>query len=127
MPLVLSYVNKREEIIERFIKSFLCAEGIRGKAQSSKIMHCMVNGLNLDVRDCMCQCHDGVSNMPGKYSGVAAPILEEHRLALYKYCVSHRLYHSFASACKILVVTNIMQIVTRIGNFFIHLRGKLFC
>ena len=118
MPLVLRYVSERGEIIERFIKFIHCDEGIRGKALSRKIIHCVVNELGLDLRDCRGQCYDGASNMSGKYSGVAAHILEENRLALYTHCASHRLNLCVASACQIQVVTNMMQNVTKIGNFF---------
>ena len=86
MPLVIRYVDGSNIIQERFIKFIHCNEGVSGEALKEKIINCLVNELNLDVENCRGQCCDGAGNMAGKYSGVAARILNLNPLALFTHC-----------------------------------------
>ena len=118
MPLVLRYVDSENKINKRFIKFIHCDEGVTGKALSDKILNCIVGELSLEITNCRGQCYDGAANMVGKYSGVAAHILTQNELAIYTHCASHRLNLCVASACQLQTVKNMMENMTRIGNFF---------
>ena len=118
MPLVVRYVDGHERIQERFLKFIYCNTGTSGKALTGKIVSSLRDDFNLDIMQCRGQCYDGAGNMAGKYSGVAARILEENRLALYTHCASHRLNLCVASACKIQNIKNMMDNVEKISKFF---------
>ena len=111
-------VDGNGRIQERFVKFIYCNTGTSGKALTDKIISSLRDHFNLDIMQCRCQCYDGAGNMAGKYSGVAARILEENRLALYTHCASHRLSLCVASACKIQNVKNMTDNVGKISNFF---------
>ena len=100
MPLVIRYVDCSNIIQVRFIKFIHCNEGVSGEALKDKIIDCLLNELNLDVENCRGQCYDGAGNMAGKYSGVAACILNLNPLALFTHCASHRLNLCIAAALK---------------------------
>ena len=121
-------VSKRVEVLRLSgrLTKIHCDKGIRGNALSSKIIHCVDNELGLDLRNCRCQCYDGAPSMSSRYSGVAAHILEENRLAFYTHCASHRLNHCVTSAFRIQVVTNMMQNMAKIGNYFHTPKRKAF-
>ena len=117
MPLVIRYVDGSNIIQERFIKFIHCNEGVSGEALKDKIIDCLVNELNLDVENCRGQCYDGAGNMAGKYSGVAARILNLNPLALFTHCASHRLNLGAAVAFENQNVSNMMDRVKQISKF----------
>ena len=60
---------------------------------------------NLEIENCRGQTYDGASNMLGKKSGVASPILSIEPRALVAHCHGHSLSLSVkdvTSGCKIL-------------------------
>ena len=118
MPLVIRFVDGSNIIQERFIKFIHCNEGVSGEALKDKIIDCLVNELNLDVENCRGQCYDGAGNMAGKYSGVAARILNLNPLALFTHCASHRLNLCAAVAFENQNVSNMMDRVKQISEFF---------
>ncbi|XP_065069046.1 52 kDa repressor of the inhibitor of the protein kinase-like isoform X1 [Rhopilema esculentum] len=118
MPLVIRYVDRDNNIQERFLKFIHCDQGVTGKALTDKILDCLVNDFNLDIQNCRGQCYDGAGNMAGKYSGVSSRILQLNPLALYTHCASHRLNLCVASAFEDQNVSNMMDRVKQISNFF---------
>ena len=110
MPLVVRYIGGNGRIQERFQKVIHCDAGTSGKALTDKIISSLKDDFNLYIMQCRGQCYDGVGNMAGKYSGVAARILEGNKLALYTHCASDRLSFCVASACKIENIKNMMDI-----------------
>ena len=118
MPIVLRYVDSDNTIKERFIEFVYCNTGTTGQALSDKIIDCLVNKYQLDIQNCRGQCYDGAGNMAGKYSGVSARILQINPLAMYTHCASHRLNLCVASAFNDQNVSNMMDRVRCISDFF---------
>ena len=91
MPLLVRYVDGNGRIQERFLRFIYYDTGTSGKALTDNIISSLRGDFNLDIMKCRGQCYDGVGNMAGKYSGVAARILEENKLAglIHPLCLTH--------------------------------------
>ena len=73
LPLVLRYVDKANEIQERFVDFILCDTGLSGRALADKILEALQE-YGLDVGNIRGQAYDGAGNMAEKCRGAAACI-----------------------------------------------------
>ena len=73
------------------------------KTDAEMITSCLKDVLmrcNLKIQDCRWQTYDGVANMTGCLSGVAARILFENPRALYVHCANHSLDLAWKDCAK---------------------------
>ena len=61
---------------------------------------------------------DGAGYMSGKNKGAAARILEMNPTLLYFHCQSHKLNLCIVASCKLPMITNMMNQVRCIQEFF---------
>ncbi|XP_046844785.1 52 kDa repressor of the inhibitor of the protein kinase-like [Xenia sp. Carnegie-2017] len=116
MPIVVRYVDSKQEINERFIKFVEC-EGMTGEALAKNIEDTL-NEVGLLLSNCRGQCYDGASAMSSKSKGVAGRILKKNPKALYIHCASHRLNLVVAKACGEQTVKNMLGHAQKIFSFF---------
>lgn len=69
---------------------------------------------------CRGQGYDGASNMAGIIQGAAARIFGKYPKALYNHCAFHKLNLCIARSCQLTSVTNMMDMVTCLANFFYY-------
>ena len=77
------------------------------------------------MEDCRGQGYDGAGNMAGKFSGVAARILQSYEKAVYVHCGSHILNLCVASSYQIEMIRNMMDNVRSVSDFFNNLVEKI--
>ncbi|XP_046863532.1 zinc finger MYM-type protein 1-like [Xenia sp. Carnegie-2017] len=116
MPIVVRYVDSKQEINERFIKFVEC-EGMTGEALAKNIEDTL-NEVGLLLSNCRGQCYDGASAMSSKSKGVAGRILKKNPKALYIHYASHRLNLVVAKACGEQTVKNMLGHAQKIFSFF---------
>ena len=97
LSLVLRYVYEGV-VHERFISYTHCEE-LHASALTSYIFQ-VLDGLQINIKNCISQCYDGASVMSGAYSGVSARILEENLRAIYIHCHAHQLNLALVDTCK---------------------------
>ena len=100
MLLVVRYVDGNGISKERVLEFIHCDTGTSGKALTNKIISSIRDDFTLDIMQCRDQCYDCVGNTAGRYSVVAARILEGNKVALYTKCASHRLTLCVAAALR---------------------------
>ena len=83
---------------ERFI-SYIHCEGLHASALTSYIFQ-VLDGLQINIKNCISQCYYGASVMSGTYSGVSARIMEENPRAIYSHCHAHQLNLALVDTCK---------------------------
>ena len=75
--------------------------------------------LSLPLERCRGQCYDGVSNMSGRISGVAAQIQQIEPRALYLHCMRHCLNLAVQDTCRsIKVMADTFHTVLELGKLF---------
>ncbi|XP_046863535.1 52 kDa repressor of the inhibitor of the protein kinase-like [Xenia sp. Carnegie-2017] len=116
MPIVVRYVDSKQEINERFIKFVEC-EGMTGEALAKNIEDTL-NEVGLLLSNCRGQCYDGASAMSSKSKGVTGRILKKNPKALYIHCASHRLNLVVTKACGEQTVKNMLGHAQKIFSFF---------
>ena len=117
MALVLRYVDRTGNIMERFIKFVHLNQGTTGRVIADTIKDELRSlGLNLD--QCRGQAYDGAGNMSGRYIGAAKLFQDDYPLALYVHCASHRLNLCVAQSCKLLLIKNLFSVMKRVHDFF---------
>ena len=98
MAVVIRYVNKRGEIIERFLGLVLVRE-TSAKCLKEAIKSLFAKyGLSLSIL--RGQGYDGASNMRDEFNGLKSLILRENPSALYVHCFAHQLQLVIVSVCK---------------------------
>ncbi|XP_050236136.1 uncharacterized protein LOC126686146 isoform X1 [Mercurialis annua] len=107
MIVVLRYVDKDGQVIERFI-------GIKHVSDTSaKSLKSAVDKLfsehNLSISKLRGQGYDGAANMSGEFNGLKSIILEENQSAFFVHCFAHQLQ---------LVVVAVSKNNLAVGNFF---------
>ncbi|KAM3741894.1 hypothetical protein ACB098_07G031700 [Castanea mollissima] len=98
MALVLRYVNKQENIIERFL-------GIVHVASTTALsLKCAIEGLlcehNLSLSRLRGQGYDRASNMQGDINGLKTLILKKNKSAFYFHCFAHQLQLTLVAVAK---------------------------
>ncbi|XP_042374444.1 zinc finger MYM-type protein 1-like [Zingiber officinale] len=89
MRVVLRYVNKRGQVIERFLAIVHVSD------TSSRSLKDAIDALfakhGLSLSRLRGQGYDGASNMRGEFNGLKSLILQENPYASYIHCFSHQL------------------------------------
>lgn len=98
MGVVLRYVNKRGQVIERFLAivhvSDTSSRSLKDAIDALFVKH----GLSLSrLRG---QGYDGASNMRGEFNGLKSLILQENPYARYIHCFSHQLQLVIVAVAK---------------------------
>ena len=117
MALIIRYVNAHKEIQEVFLGVIECEEGTTGM-QLATLIKSTCQTLHLDLSLCRGQGYDGAGNMSRKTNGAAAIIQSEFPKAMYFHCASHKLNLCVVHSCKLTSVTNMMDAITCLANFF---------
>ena len=117
LSIVIRYVDSSSEIQERFLEFVHCKDGMSGKAISEKILESLKSH-GLDISLCRGQGYDGAGNMAGKIQGVAARIQRDYPQAIYVHCGSHLLNLAVASACKVQEISNMLDHMKAVTDFF---------
>ena len=117
MSLVLRYVDSNLDVREDFISFEHCEYGVTGKNLAS-VLTKKINSLGLDLENCRGQGYDGVRNVAGPKSGLAAEITCLSSKTLYMHYFNHRLNLSVANTFKITSVHNLMDRIREITEFF---------
>ena len=63
-----------------------------------------------------CIVYDGAGNMSGKLRGASTTIKDVHLKLIYIHCNAHQLNLCIMKSCKILPVTNMMSMISRLFN-----------
>ena len=117
MALVLGYVDRTGNIMERFTKFIHLNQGTTGRVVADTIKDELRSlGLNLD--QCRGQGYDGAGSMSGIYIGAAKLFKDDYRLALYVHYASHRLNLCVAQSCKLLLIKKLFSVMKRVHDFF---------
>ncbi|XP_042460471.1 zinc finger MYM-type protein 1-like [Zingiber officinale] len=89
MAVVIRYVNKHGELIERFMVVF------HAETTTASCLKEVIDSLfakyGLSVARLRGQGFDGASNMSGEFNGLKALIMKENPYALYVHCFAHQL------------------------------------
>ena len=117
LSFVLRYVNSDNEIQEDFLGFVHLGEGLSGEALSESILK-KIESLGLDIKNCRGQCYDGAGSVAGARNGCSAHILRKISKALYTHCFSHRLNLGVSKSTKIVSVSNMMENIKAISDFF---------
>ncbi|XP_047953108.1 zinc finger MYM-type protein 1-like [Salvia hispanica] len=98
MAIVIRYVNKNGEIIERFL-SLVHVKETTSRCLKEAIDF-VFSKLGLSLSRLRGQGYDGASNMRGEFNGLKALILKENPSAWYVHCFAHQLQLVCVAVCK---------------------------
>ena len=115
--MVVRFVDKTHCIREQFLGFVPCARGLSGEVIANTVTE-FLRDQGLPIEDCRGQGYDGAGNMAGKLSGAAARIQAANQKALYVHCSSHILNLCVATCCKEQLVSNMMEHVRVVSEFF---------
>ncbi|XP_019229521.1 PREDICTED: zinc finger MYM-type protein 1-like [Nicotiana attenuata] len=115
MALVLRYVNKNGEVIERFLGivhvKYTYAQSLKDAIYS------LILDDSLSSSKIRGQGYDGASNVQGKINGLKTLILQDAPSAYYIHCFAHQLQlTTLALSKKHLDVNNFFDVVTNLLN-----------
>ncbi|KAM2740144.1 hypothetical protein EV2_034177 [Malus domestica] len=98
MAVVLRYVNKEGEVIERF----LGVQHVSSTTSSSleEAIERLFASTNLSMSKLRGQGYDGASNMKGELNGLKAKILNKYPQAFYVHCFAHQLQLALVAVAK---------------------------
>ena len=113
LSIVIRYVENSSEIQERFLEFVHCKDGMSGKVISEKILESLKNH-GLDISLCRGQGYDGAGKMAGKIQRVQ----RQYTQAIYVHCGSHLLHLAVASACKVQEISNMLDHMKDVADFF---------
>ncbi|XP_042465980.1 zinc finger MYM-type protein 1-like [Zingiber officinale] len=89
MTVVIRYVNKHGEVIERFMVVVYVATTTA--ACLKETIDSLFAKYDLSVARLRGQGYDGASNMSGEFNGLKSLIMKENSYALYVHCFAHQL------------------------------------
>ncbi|XP_042423076.1 zinc finger MYM-type protein 1-like [Zingiber officinale] len=89
MAVVIRYVNKHGEVIERFMAVVHVATTTT--ACLKEAIDSLFAKYGLSVARLRGQGYDGASNMSGEFNGLKSLIMKENPYALYVHCFAHQL------------------------------------
>ncbi|XP_074373737.1 uncharacterized protein LOC141714096 [Apium graveolens] len=115
MSVVLRYVNRYGEVIERFLAMVHVAD------TSSKCLKDAIDALfskhGLSLLRLRGQGYDGASNMRGQFHGLKSLILKENHSAWYVHCFAHQLQLVIVVVAKTnRVVSDLFSLISLIVN-----------
>ncbi|CAN6559431.1 unnamed protein product [Malus baccata var. baccata] len=98
MAVVLRYVNKKGEVIEKF----LGVQHVSSTTSSSleDAIERLFATTNLSMSKLRGQCYDGASNMKGELNGLKTKILNKYPQAFYIHCFAHQLQLALVFVAK---------------------------
>ncbi|KAL5571482.1 hypothetical protein UlMin_021079 [Ulmus minor] len=130
MAVVLRYVDKKGQVIERFV-------GIEHVANTTvpslkAVIDKLFSRYGLSLCRLRGQGYDGASNMKGEFNGLKALILKENPYAFYVHCFAHQLQLSLVYVAKkqpqvaslFILITSVVNIVGASSKRCDILRGK---
>jgi hypothetical protein len=117
LSIVVRFVDKKHQIREELLGFVPCKTGVSGEAVANTMQE-FLGDRNLSIDDCCGQGYDGAGNMAGRISGVAAQIQQINKKAFHVHCNSHMLNLCVAACCKEQLVSNIMEHVHVVSEFF---------
>lgn len=96
LSMIIRYVSvTSHEATERFL-SFIPIESHNGEYLANIILTFFVDQ-QIDIKNARRQLYDNAANMPGRYNGVQAKIIEKNPLSFYIPCTAHSL--NLAGVC----------------------------
>ena len=100
-----------------FLAFVECEQGTSGKIIASLIEStCQSSGLNMHM--CRGQGYDDASNMSGAVNGASSIIKSKYPKAFYFHCAAHKLNLCIVRSCQLTSVSNMMDVITCLANFF---------
>ncbi|KAB2606240.1 pseudouridine-metabolizing bifunctional protein C1861.05-like [Pyrus ussuriensis x Pyrus communis] len=98
MVVVLRYVNREGEVIERFLD----VQHISSTTSSSleEVIERLFASTNLSMSKLWGRGYDGASNMKGELNGLKAKILNKYFQAFYVHCFAHQLQLVLVAVAK---------------------------
>ncbi|XP_028110425.1 zinc finger MYM-type protein 1-like [Camellia sinensis] len=118
MAVVIRYVDKKGQVIERFL-------GIEHVANTNALslkqaMKNLFSKLGLSIFRLRGQGYDGASNMQGEFNGLKTLILKENPCAYYVHCFAHQLQLALVAVAKnhnqiALIFTLVSNVVNVVG------------
>ena len=95
---VLSYVNKKCQVIDRFIgiEHVPSTTSLSLKSAIDKLF----SRYSLSISRLRGQGYDGASNMQGEFNGLKALILKKNSCAFYIHCFAHQLQLALVAVAK---------------------------
>ena len=99
---------------EEFLGFIPCTKGLSVEVLSTEIRN-FLQSIGLRMEECRGQGYEAVA---GKFSGVAAQILQDYDKAVYVHRGSHILNPCVASACGIYMVRKMIDDVRAVSDFF---------
>ncbi|XP_023735456.1 uncharacterized protein LOC111883364 [Lactuca sativa] len=115
MALVLRFVNKKGEVVERFV-------GIRNVNDTLALslkatIHDMLSKWNLSPSRIRGQGYDGASNMSGAFNGLKTLIMNETKSTHFVHCFAHQLQLALVFVAKNhTTVNDFFDVVSRLLN-----------
>ena len=101
MVIVIRYVDKRSQLIERFIGIEHVANTIALSLKQA--MENLFSRLGLSISRLWGQGYDGASNMQGEFNGLKTLILKENPCAYYVHCFAHKLQLALVTVQRIMI------------------------
>ncbi|XP_009804687.2 uncharacterized protein [Nicotiana sylvestris] len=98
MALVKRYVNKREEVIERFLG--IVHVNDTSALSSQKTIYDLLLDHSLSSSKLRGQGYDGASNMQGRINGLKSLILQDVPSAYFVHCFAHQLQLTLVALSK---------------------------
>ncbi|KAL5557496.1 hypothetical protein UlMin_039732 [Ulmus minor] len=130
MAVVLRYVDKKGQVIERFVGIEHVANTTAPSLKAA--IDKLFSRYGLSLCRLRGQGYDGASNMQGEFNGLKALILKENPYAFYVHCFAHQLQLSLVYVAKkqpqvaslFILITSVVNIVGASSKRCDILRGK---
>ncbi|XP_021813234.1 zinc finger MYM-type protein 1-like [Prunus avium] len=98
MAMVLRYVNKKGQVIERFMGVQYVSDTTSSKLKEA--IEQLISSTNLSMSRLRGQGYDGASNMRGELNGLKTQILREYPQVYYIHCFAHQLQLTLVAVAK---------------------------
>ncbi|XP_020419519.1 zinc finger MYM-type protein 1-like [Prunus persica] len=98
MAVVLRYVNKKGQVIERFVGVQYVSDTTSCKLKEE--IEQLISSTNLSMSRLRGQWYDDASNMKGELNGLKTQILREYPQAFYVHCFAHQLQLALVAVAK---------------------------
>ncbi|CAL2241821.1 unnamed protein product [Prunus armeniaca] len=98
MAVVLGYVNKKGQVIERFVGIQYVSDTTSSKLKEA--IEQLISSSNLSMSRLRGQGYDGASNMRGELHGLKTQILREYPQTYYVHCFAHQLQLTLVVVAK---------------------------